>query len=49
MVEVLGGDRDTYDGLINVASATRNTKPIWDYVKINTVGRKIGQKAPKEE
>lgn len=48
MVELIDGERDTYDALINMASATRNTRPFWDYVKINSLGRKIGQKAEEE-
>lgn len=37
------GDKDLYDTVINQMSFTRNAKPIMDYVKINTLGRKIGQ------
>lgn len=38
------GDRDFYDSLVNTMSFTRNAKPIFDYVKLETTGRKIGQK-----
>ena len=48
MWNILADDNDAYDGIVNIASATRNTKPIWDYVKINTIGRRIGEK-PTEE
>lgn len=44
--QVLSDDKDVYDALINSASATRQTKPIWDFVKINSVGRSIGEKTP---
>lgn len=40
----IGGDQDFYDAIIKTASATKQTTPIWNYVKLNTVGRKIGQK-----
>lgn len=30
---VLGGDTDAYDAIINSASFTRQTKPMWDFVK----------------
>lgn len=30
---VLGGDTDTYDALVNTATATRTTKPFWDAIK----------------
>lgn len=30
---VLGGDRDAYDAFVNSASFTRQTKPLWDFVK----------------
>ena len=39
---VLGGSTDLYDAIIKTNAATRTTKPIWDYVKIETLGRKIG-------
>lgn len=45
---VMFEDRDMYDAFIYSTGATRNTKPIWDYVKINTLGRSIGQKATQE-
>ena len=41
----IGGDQDFYDAVIKTASATKQTQPIWNYVKLNTLGRKIGQKA----
>ena len=44
--QVLSDDKDVYDALINSASATRQTKPLWDFVKINSVGRSIGEKTP---
>lgn len=42
--KVLGGDMDTYDFLVNSSGATRSAKPLFDYVKIESVGRGIGQK-----
>lgn len=44
----IGGDQDFYDAIIKTASATKQTTPIWNYVKINTVGRKIGEKSKEE-
>lgn len=41
---VLGGDADTFDALINLGGATRHNKPLMDYVKIQMTGRSIGQK-----
>lgn len=38
------GDRDFYDSLVNTMSFTRNAKPVFDYIKLETTGRKIGQK-----
>ena len=40
-----GGDQDFYDAIIKTASGTKQTKPFWDYVKLETTGRKIGQKS----
>lgn len=39
---VLGGDADTFDALINLGGATRHNKPLMDYVKIQMTGRSIG-------
>ena len=44
---VVDGNKDVYDAMINSASATRQTKPLWDFVKINSVGRSIGEKNPE--
>lgn len=43
----LGGNQDFYDAIVKTASATRSTTPMWEYVKLNTIGTKIGEK-PKE-
>ena len=37
------GDRDFYDTMINTMTFTKNAKPIFDYVKQETLGRKIGK------
>lgn len=43
--DLLFSDRDSYDILTNIFAASRNTKPLFDYVKIQTTGRAIGEKA----
>lgn len=37
------GDRDFYDTMVNTMTFTKNAKPIFDYVKQETLGRKIGK------
>lgn len=38
-----GGSQDFYDTIVKTASATKQTKPIWDYVKLNSLGTKMGK------
>ena len=45
LIRVGTGKQDLYDFLIKSNGSTNATKPMWDYVKLETVGRKIGQKA----
>lgn len=46
--EVVGGDKDFYDGIINSASATRQTKYFWEYIKLEQLGIEKTPKEPKE-
>lgn len=41
---VIGGSKDGYDALINTFGATRATKPVWNVVKLDLLGREIGDK-----
>ena len=43
----IGGDQDFYDAIVKTASATKQTTPMWNYVKLNTLGTKIGEKEKK--
>lgn len=39
---VIQGKTDLYDATVKTLAVGRTTEPIWDYVKLNTIGRKIG-------
>ena len=39
----LSGNQDFYDAIIKTSAATKTTAPIWEFVKLNTIGTKIGQ------
>ena len=39
------GNQDFYDAIIKTSAATRGTTPLWDFVKLNTIGTKVGQKS----
>lgn len=41
---VLTGKQDFADFMIKSYGAAKNTQPLWDYVKLETTGRKIGQR-----
>jgi hypothetical protein len=41
--DLLFSDKDSYDLLIKIPSATRNTLPIFDFLKIHATGRRIGE------
>lgn len=45
LIRVGTGKQDLYDFLIRSNGSTNATKPLWDYVKISSLGRKIGQRA----
>lgn len=40
----LKGNQDLYDAVIKTSAATKTTAPLWEYVKLKTMGVKIGQK-----
>ena len=42
LVNMVTGDKDAFDTFVNFSAATRTQKPIWDYIKISTLGREIG-------
>ncbi len=44
----LSGNQDFYDAIIKTSAATKTTAPMWEFVKLNTIGTKIGEK-PKEK
>lgn len=46
--KMISGDRDLYDGLINIFAATRGQEPLFDYIKIATLGRSIGDNGREE-
>jgi hypothetical protein len=39
------GKQDLIDFMVKSFGAAKNTQPLWDYVKLETIGRKIGQKS----
>ena len=45
---MLSGDRDLYDGLINIFAASRGQEPILDFIKISTLGRSIGDNGKED-
>ena len=42
------GDTDLYDTIAKNFAATRNSKPIFNYIKLNTLGREIGDNGKEE-
>ena len=38
------GRQDLADFMVKSFGSAKNTQPMWDYVKLETTGRKIGQK-----
>lgn len=47
--DLLFSDKDSYDLLIKIPSATRNTLPIFDFLKIHATGRRIGEHLKDED
>lgn len=45
---IITGDRDAFDAIVKTSAATRTQEPIWDFVKISTLGREIGDNGEKE-
>ena len=43
--QLVCGDKDSYDAMTKSFAATNSNRPIMDYVKLNLLGREIGQKA----
>ena len=43
LIRVGTGKQDLYDFLIRSNGSTNATRPMWDYVKVSTLGRKIGE------
>lgn len=39
---MITGSRDAFDTMVKMAAATRTQEPIWDFIKISTLGREIG-------
>lgn len=44
IIKVGTGKQDLFDFLVKSSGGGNFTRPIWDYVKINTLGRKIGER-----
>ena len=42
-IRVLTGKQDLYDFIVKSSGAGNTTQPVWDYVKMETLDRKIGQ------
>ena len=42
------GKADDFDAIVKTSAATRTQEPIWDFVKISTLGREIGDNGKKE-
>ena len=47
--DILFSDKDAYDLMLKVPSATRNILPVFDYLKIHATGRRIGENLKDEE
>jgi hypothetical protein len=45
---MLTGDKDAFDTAVQMSSATRSQEPMWDFVKISTLGREIGDNGKTE-
>ena len=45
---MLTGDKDAFDTAVQMSSATRTQEPMWDFVKISTLGREIGDNGKTE-
>jgi hypothetical protein len=43
LYKCITGDKDVYDTVVNGFSATRNLKPLFNFIKVQTLDRKIGQ------
>lgn len=41
------GNQDFYDAIVNTSSAGRSSKPAWDWVKLELLGRHIGDNGTK--
>ena len=41
------GNQDFYDAIVNTSSAGRVSKPTWDWVKLELLGRHIGDNGTK--
>lgn len=41
---MIQGNQDFYDAVIKTSAATRGTTPFWEFVKLNTIGTKVGEK-----
>ena len=47
---LISGNKDWYDTLIKISNATRSQENLFDYIKINTLGRSIGDNGkPRED
>lgn len=42
------GERDVFDTIVKASAATKSQEPLLDFVKINTLGRKIGDNGKTE-
>lgn len=42
--KMITGNKDLYDGAVNMFASTRSQQPIMDFIKISTLGREIGDK-----
>lgn len=40
--KMITGNKDLYDGAVNMFASTRSQQPVMDFIKISTLGREIG-------
>lgn len=45
---MITGERDVFDTIVKAAAATKSQEPLLDFVKISTLGRKIGDNGKTE-
>jgi hypothetical protein len=48
MANMVSGDTDLYDGLTKIFTATRQQEPMLDFIKMQLLGRSVGDNGREE-